>query len=71
MSQIKEVSYYETADGKQFKTFEKAYNHYKVLEIVNAVPVLDNYESYEVISTLLNKGYTILPPINNSDTSVK
>lgn len=63
---IQQVTEYKTEDGKQFKTFEKAYNHCKTLEIVNAVLSLANYESYEVISTLLNKGYTILPPLEKS-----
>lgn len=63
MSEVKEISLYEAADGRRFNTWEKAFHHNRVVEIVDANPKIKNSDSYDAISELLNKGYIILAPL--------
>jgi hypothetical protein len=66
MSDIKEVRLYEGTDGRRFNTWEKAFNHNKVVEIIDANPKIKNGDAYEAISELLNKGWIILAPLEET-----
>ena len=66
MSEIKEVIMYVIKDGRRFNTWEKAFNHNKVVEIIDANPIIKNGDAYEAISELLNKGWLILAPLEET-----